>query len=113
LAGALSSISTPVAAVPQGRGFHGGGGGGFRGGGFRGSGGFHDGGGFRGGHHHDRGGGIGLVFGPPFDDFDFDGPYYYDDPNGYDDASSYDDESSACGSWAWDAGRGQYDWIPC
>jgi hypothetical protein len=104
-----------------GGGFHGGGGG-FHGGGFHG-GGFHGGDfhgdGFHGGGFHDRdhfrggfpivgGLGLGLALSGAYSGYYDDGPYGY-----YPDYVAPAPPPVACGSWAWNAPAGRYDWIPC
>jgi hypothetical protein len=60
---------------------------------------------------------LGLAFGA------LASPWYYDNYYGpYDYAPDYAYEPApppaagppvACGSWSWNPGRGQYDWLPC
>jgi uncharacterized membrane protein len=129
LAGA-SLLAAPFAADAQAHGGHGGGGfhggghsaSGFHGGGFRG-GGYRGGGYYRGGYPFVGGLGLGLAFGSLAAPWYYDG-YYGPDPSysGYAPDYGYDyappppvaaGPPAACGNWSWNAGRNQYDWVPC
>jgi hypothetical protein len=89
--------------------------------------------------HHDRfpvffgGFGLGLALGAAWDPWWWDGPYYGWAPYpayavGGPPPAAYGGDApppgapapqaaappaAACGSWSWDAAKGQYNWIPC
>jgi uncharacterized membrane protein len=124
LAGA-ALIAAPVAASAQthshsgGGSFHGGSS--FRGAsGFRGAPAFH-GGGYRGGYYnrgYGYGGyalggfGLGLALGAASAPWGYSG-YYAPDYYDYPDTAYAAPPPAVCGNWAWNAGSGRYDWIPC